>query len=129
MKLTKSCEYALRIVLYLGKTDQKVTNQELSDTLYIPYHNLTKLIQQLSKAGVVKSFKGKYGGNQLRIQLEELTLKDIIDIIDGPTELSECLSNEMACSLFDACQLKHTFKKVQLEINSVLEAVNLAALK
>jgi Rrf2 family protein len=128
LKLTKSCEYAMRIVIHLGGDDRVITNSELSKRLSIPYHNLTKLIQQLSKAGIIRSLKGKNGGNRLRADWVKLSLKDIVEVIDGPTELSQCIQNDSFCDLTKDCKLKHSFSEIQIKINSLLDDVKLNSL-
>ncbi|RAP37717.1 hypothetical protein DID80_03650 [Candidatus Marinamargulisbacteria bacterium SCGC AAA071-K20] len=128
LKLTKSCEYALRIVIHLGGTTSVLTNSDLSESLSIPYHNLTKLIQQLSKSGIIHTQKGKYGGNLLKRDWADLSLKDVVEVIDGPTELSQCLQNESFCQLDDGCKLKTSFSEVQFKINALLDDVKLASL-
>ena len=98
---------------------------ELAEKLGIPYNNLTKLVQNLSKAGVLSTRQGKHGGIRLAKLPSEISLKDIIDTIDGPTQLSECLSTESGCVVHCGCKLKSAFGHIQSEINQMFENVKI----
>ena len=89
MKLTKSADYALRILIYLAGKEQQITNTALSKALEVPYHNLTKIIQHLARSEVIRSKKGKNGGITLNKRPEDISVRQVISIIDGPLNLSE----------------------------------------
>ncbi len=99
---------------------------ELSKTLIIPYNNLSKLVQALSKAGIVQTKQGKNGGIQLLKSPEEINLKIILDVIDGPTRLSDCLADHRFCSLTQNCKLKGKLLDIQNQIDTLLETATLA---
>jgi Rrf2 family protein len=122
MKLTKSADFALRIVIYLASPQGKgATMPLLAERLSIPYNNLSKLVQLLAKAQVLQTRQGKNGGVSLMRRPDQISLKTVIDVIDGPTRLTECLVNKDFCSLNDMCQLKNVLGDVQRQIDSILE--------
>lgn len=126
MKLTKTADFAIRVLIHLSKEPEKVHHMSvLSKKLMIPYHNLTKLIQTLSKAQFILTKKGKGGGIKLSVAADKLNLKMIIDLIDGPTVLSDCQRNESLCGLSTTCKLKSTFNDIQNKINILLSDVTL----
>ena len=128
MKLTKSADFAIRIVIYLAKTGESITMPVLSETLMIPYHNLTKLVQALSKHEIVITQKGKHGGVSLSKRPESVSIKDIIEIIDGPTMLSDCLKHDDLCKLSGICKLKGVFSQLQQKINDLMDDVKISQL-
>ena len=119
MKLTKSTDYALRVLIYLESNQQIVTMRELSSQLFIPYDNLTKIIQKLAKSGIIQTIKGKNGGVKRNSKSKQATLYDVIGIIDGPTRLSPCIADPTVCGLSCNCRLKHVLGELEGKINAL----------
>ena len=128
LKLTKTTDYAVRILVMLAKQSQPVTMHELSKTLCISYHHVAKLVQRLQRQGMIRSVRGKYGGILLDISAEALTLRQVVDVIEGPTRLSECLVDGSNCHLTPECKLRVVFHDLEKTINHKFEAVTLQSL-
>ena len=129
MKLTKTADFAIRLLIHLSKNPTQVHHMAvMSKQLMIPYHNLTKLIQTLSKAQFIITKKGKGGGVRLALPADQLDLKMIIDLIDGPTVLSECQQDTSLCALSNNCKLKSKFTEIQNKINTIMSDVKLTEL-
>ena len=127
MKLTKTTDFALRIITYLASEKRKETMPDLSKKLEIPYNNLTKLIQVLSKSSIIRTHQGKYGGITLDKKPEKINLREIIELIDGPTELAICNNRKsIDCKLIKDCKIKNKFNILQGQINSMFEDVTIA---
>lgn len=128
MKLTRSADFALRIVIHLAG-EESSTMPELSRNLQVPYNNLSKIVQTLAKGGILETRQGKHGGVRLNADAGSISLKNIIDLIDGPTKLSGCLVNDHDnCVLLHGCKLKSVFSKLQSDINTLFENVKIAEL-
>ncbi len=125
MKLTKTTDFAVRILVYLHQKEGLSTMNEIAENTNIAYNNLTKLIQKLSKSGIIYTKKGKFGGIRLLKKPKDISLKTIIDLIDGPTTLSECQKNPELCKLSHACKLKSVFHDLQSKIDTLFESVTL----
>lgn len=128
MKLTKSTDFAMRILIYLAGQEGLSTMPVLSESLRIPYNNLTKLIQALAKANIIHTKKGKHGGIRLLKKPEDITLKMIVDLIDGPTVLSDCQKTPELCTLSQDCKLKTVFRNLQDNINTLMDDITIAQL-
>ena len=97
---SKACKYSLRAVLYLAlhsSESNKLGVNDLADALHIPKHFLAKLLQQLSKAGLVSSVKGPKGGFYSTKQNLGVTLREVIVCIDGEDSLSGCIMVAVSC--------------------------------
>lgn len=116
----------MRVVLYLSTEKKSLTMPQLADLLHIPYNNLSKLVQSLNKAGIIQTKQGKNGGIQLLKTPDTLNLKMIVDVIDGPTRLSDCLANHDSCTLSSHCKLKSKLRDIQTQIDTLLEEATLA---
>jgi len=104
MEITRETDYAVRCVLYLSrKGGEVVMIDEISREMLIPRSFLAKILQRLSKTGIVTSFRGVKGGFQLAKKPEEVTLLDVINAIQGPVAMNICAVNEAACGFSSTC--------------------------
>ncbi len=124
MKLTKTVDYGLRLILFLGQQTQLVSMPKVSETLNIPYNNLIKIVSKLSKAGLITTSQGKFGGIQLALPASDLNLLRVVEAIDGPIALLHCLdqnSNKVApCTFICSCSLKGVFSTLQTQMKDYL---------
>ncbi|MBT5855862.1 Rrf2 family transcriptional regulator [bacterium] len=125
MKLTKSVDFTLRMLIYLATNPGSKTTPSLSEELKVPYNHLIKLVQRLAQADIVTTKQGKYGGVQLSEKGQTITVKDVVDVIDGPTQLTVCMDVVTTCEMSCDCQLKPAISVIQDRINSVLSDVTL----
>jgi Rrf2 family protein len=93
---------------------------------------LEQLIGSLRKAGIVKSVRGAQGGYSLAKEPSQITVGDIIKIMEGPIALVDCLlpstgTNEY-CSRTSICVTRDVWEKVRVSINAVLDSITLADL-
>ncbi len=128
MRLTKSADFALRLVIFLARRPETHTMHVLSDVLHIPYNNLSKIVQHLGKAQILTTRQGKNGGVQLQKPAFEVTLRNIIEVIDGPILLSECLCKPGDCKLSSGCDLRNAFFYLQQKMNGLFDSITIDAL-
>ncbi|MEZ4932238.1 MAG: Rrf2 family transcriptional regulator [Saprospiraceae bacterium] len=104
---SKTCQYAIRAVLYLAvhTSDKNAGVNELAEALNAPKHFLAKILQQLSKHGLVSSIKGPNGGFFMGEKNLKATLEDIILCIDGPDVFTGCVMGLPQCSGENPCPL------------------------
>lgn len=106
--LSKSCQYALRAVVYIAAnaTPSHLTGaQEMADSLEIPKHFLSKILQQLTRNQLVSSTKGPNGGFYLSEENERTTIDRIVEIMDGPGLFKACVLGMPECSAVHPCPL------------------------
>ncbi len=122
MIYSKSCEYAIRSLIYLATQPegQYCTIQEISHHQNIPTHFLGKLLQQLGKYNLVTSLKGRTGGFSLAIPAAEITLLKVIEHVDGLNNLNRCIIGlgECACEL--SCPVHESWAPVKASIMAFL---------
>lgn len=106
MKLTKTSEYALRILSYMINSNQRVfTAKLLVETLHVPDKYLRRLMTDLSKKGFIKSIQGREGGYVFAKNPEKIFLSDIIDAVEGMEKYEGCLLGFAQCSEENPCSL------------------------
>jgi len=127
MKLSTRGKYGLYAMYYLaahaGEGPQ--TLQSIS-TVGVPKQYLEQILGNLRRAGLVSTVRGAQGGYQIARELQETTLRDIIDAVEGPIELSECASSEHNCHKSGTCPVRWVWQRVTDSINSELEKIKLS---
>jgi len=99
LKLTQATDYAFRAVLHLAtRRGEVVEAQEIAEVEKVPKRFLLKICRKLSKAGIIKSYRGKNGGYQLVKSPEEITLKDVIEVVEGDLVVNKCQEDPDACN-------------------------------
>ena len=127
---SRHCEYALQSVLYLAlKPKGEMTNiREMTKALGIPYHFLGKIMQDLSRKGILTSQKGPHGGFALRRRPEQITLLQIVEAIDGTEFLQACVLGFPECSGTHPCAVHGSWGIMRDNIHKMLSTENVAKL-
>ena len=99
--LSSGCKYGIRAVTYLainGKENDRIGIKIISKALNVPSPYLGKILQILTRHKLLHSTKGPNGGFALARKPKEISLLDIIEIIDGPYIFDDCLIGLSTCS-------------------------------
>ena len=129
MRITLESDYALRILTELAEHDDVVDANTLSTSTSVTIRFTLKILNKLVKNGFVSSYKGARGGYKLKLPKEEITLKSVIELIDGPIVIARCLETSEACSLNKdktSCSYHHIFNTISLDVAKKLEAITIA---
>lgn len=94
----------------------------------IPEDFLRKISLQLSRAGLVKSRRGKTGGIHTARDPEEITLLQVIEAVEGPIFLNKCLVGPDSCSRSIWCEAHLAWGEAQEKMKEVLSSRSIAAL-
>ncbi len=129
MQFTKAEEYGIFGVLYLAQQPAgKITPlSEISESQSVPEKFLAKIFQSLSKSGLIRSHRGVKGGFSLGKPANEITIKEIVENIQGPYFLAKCLHNEEICEVAN-CPIKLLLEKAQTAITDVFSSHSIADL-
>lgn len=88
---SQSVEYALRTIVWLAMGgDSPQTTRQIAEATEIPAGYLSKILQKLGRAGLVRSRRGLNGGHTLRVSPDELSPLDIINVIDPIRRIETC---------------------------------------
>ena len=122
---SKSCQYAIRAMIYLATHQReglRIGVKEIADQLNVPQQFLAKLLQQLSRHGLVGSVKGPNGGFWLEEKHLDNPVYKIIECIDGPLVLNSCVLGLPHCSNENPCAFHTYFYGCPEGLRSTLEA-------
>ncbi|MBI3122382.1 MAG: Rrf2 family transcriptional regulator [candidate division NC10 bacterium] len=130
MKLTRGGEYGIRGVLYLAQQDNGKVSMlsAIAKAQDVPPRFLAKIFQALAKAGIVRSHRGAKGGFSLARPAAEITIKDVIEAIEGPVHLNVCLVAPGECSRDKICPMHRVWEEAQAKMMGVLGQTNFADL-
>jgi len=106
--VSTTCSYGVRAVLYLAATrssERYTPIRRISSALNISHSFLTKVLQQLKKAGLVTSQRGPHGGVALAREPEKVSFKDVVVALDGETPFTECVLGLPGCGETVPCPL------------------------
>ncbi len=123
MLLSRTCEYGVRAMVFLAaelSTDYRAV-RTISENLEISFHFLTKIFQQLTRAGLLRSYRGPNGGVMLSRPASEITLKEIVVAIEGPELFNECVLGLPGCGEDRPCPLHESWSTVRVELEKMLE--------
>lgn len=130
MQLTRAADYAVRIMIHLatlppGSRPNRAALAEAGD---IPAHFVSKILQSLARSGFIGSQRGMHGGFTLAMAPERITLLDIVEAIEGPTQLNACLGPGDACARRGRCPAHLVWVEAQKAMTRVLHEATLARL-
>ena len=129
MRITLESDYALRIVSALAEAEGVIDAATLAEKTSVTQRFTLKILHKLVQGGLVSSYKGVNGGYKLKASPESITLKKVIELIEGPIAIMRCLGNGEACTMVSdktACIYHHIFDEISLELSSKLNNITIA---
>ena len=131
MRLTRAGEYAVRCMMYLsclgvGKTGSRM---EIAQAMDIPAQFLSKIAQQLARAGYIEIVQGPKGGFRLLIPPDKLTLLGVIETVIGEIYLNDCLMRPESCLRTPTCTVHQVWQKARRQLRKTLAETTFAALQ
>ena len=133
MKITQEADYALRMMCLLAKEsaagNQPVGAATLAEGVAVPTRFGLKILHKLSEVDLVKTSRGASGGYSLNVDPATLTVRRVIEAIDGPIEINRCLSETHVClnnPNKDCCRLHHVFEELNRQLTERLDRITVA---
>lgn len=125
MRITQEGDYALRVVLdlYRYSNGGRVEAKVISAKENIPLRFLLKLLRKLSAAGIIRSYRGTGGGYAIDKPPSEVTVRQVIEAIEGPITVNRCLGDPAACNLnrTSTCGICHVLGDIQQKLVSNMD--------
>ena len=113
MRLTKQTNYAVRMLMYCAANDGRLSRvPEIARAYGVSELFLFKILQPLTKAGLVETVRGRNGGVRLGRAAERITLFDVVKVTEDSFAMAECFEDRVAeCPLVDSCGLNSALRK------------------
>jgi Rrf2 family transcriptional regulator, iron-sulfur cluster assembly transcription factor len=127
MELTRKGEYAIRGILYLASLPlgKVALISEIAKAADVPKSFLSKIFQSFAKIGLVNSSRGTGGGFTLGRPAAQITLREVVEAVEGPILPNRCLIGQGSCSRDATCSVHPVWRKVQNEVVAILDGITL----
>lgn len=130
MELTRKGEYAIRGIIYLAQQQpgKMVLISEIAEAAEAPQTFLAKIFQSFAKLGLVNSYRGTGGGFTLGRPAARITLREVVEAVEGPIMPNRCLLDGGACDRGEGCTVHPVWRKVQSQVVQILDSVTIEEL-
>ncbi len=128
--ITKKAEYAISTLAELANLDAgaQITTKEIAQRRRIPANLIVQLVSSLREAGWVISTRGPGGGIALACNPADISLRQVIELYDGPIGITRCLLQDGPCHNQVECSLRGVWAEAQSKMLEVLERVTIKEL-
>ena len=124
--LTKETDYSIRAIMNLARQeDEFVSSRDVSNQEEIPLQFLRRILQTLIKAGFVESKEGVAGGVRLSAAPGKIKIADLIRLLQGDIQLTECMFRKKICSNRKTCVLRKRIKKIENMVTREFEGLTI----
>jgi Rrf2 family protein len=130
LRLTKKADYGLMALKYLAEQagSGAQSAKDIAEAYHIPAQLLAKILQTMTRAGLLVSHAGTNGGYALARSAGEISAFEVIRAIDGPLFITSCITIHGNCDLVGTCTIKEPLRKVNDSITDLLSGISIAHL-
>lgn len=129
MKISRETDYAIRCLLFMaGNPVKNHPVGRIARSREIPQSFLAKILQKLVRAGILTSARGTSGGFRLFRSPGDITLLQVIEAIEGPLALNDCLMENRTCSMESRCGAHMAWKEIRKVLAADLDRYSLRKL-
>lgn len=129
MNITLEADYAVRIIDCLANNGKRMDAATISVKTGVTLRFSLKILRKLGSSGIVHSYKGAKGGYELAKKPFEITLREVIETVEGVYTFSRCLSTEHTCNYDSSsckkgdCRFQKVFDEISEEVRKRLDEV------
>ncbi len=126
LRVSKQTDYGLLLLTALVRGDKpNYSARELAGITHLPTPMVGKILKVLTRAGVLESRRGIKGGYQLSRAPGQISLVNIVDAIEGPIAMTECIGSPGDCEHEDSCPVQVNWLNINILIKRALEGITL----
>lgn len=122
IRLNKLTDYAIVLLAKMAKQTKILAVTDLAEATSLPAPTIAKILKKLTKAGLARATRGANGGYQLARPVSTISVADIIEAMDGPIAVTDCVSTSAKhpCDYKLTCELKSDWERVNNVIRTAL---------
>jgi Rrf2 family protein len=133
LRLTKKADYGLMALKYLAEQANALvpraqSAKDIAEAYHIPPQLLAKILQTLTRGGILVSHAGTNGGYALARPAHDISAFEVIRAIDGPLFITSCITIHGTCDLHGTCTIKEPLRKVNDSIKDLLSGIRISDL-
>ena len=128
MKISTKGRYGLRILmdLALHQSEKPRLIRDIAKSQQISEKYISRLVIALRKAGMIRSVRGVNGGFHIAMKPEDITLLDVIEVMEGHLSIVDCVSMPKRCRMSDNCAPREVWCKLNDDIRDLRRQTTLA---
>ena len=128
MKISTKGRYGLRILmdLALHQSEKPRLIRDIAKSQQISEKYISRLVIALRRGGMIRSVRGVNGGFHIAMKPEEITLLDVIEVMEGPLSIVDCVSTPKKCALSPNCAPREVWCKLNEDIRDLMRKTTLA---
>lgn len=128
--IRRSTDYGLRALVYIANGSEGVPLQasEISEAENLSEEYIQKILRALSEAGILAVHRGPAGGFELARSPADITLLDVMEVLQGPVAINKCLLGKDACPNAERCSVRARWTGMQAQLLGFLRSMTLADL-
>ncbi len=130
MQLNLKTDYAIRTLLYLATKNATASSTEISEQMVIPKSMISKFAVPLQRAGILTTQRGAGGGFALGRVPADISLHEVINLLEGTTRINRCLEDDHKCSrnATATCPVRKFYVRVQTYLEEAFRDKTIASL-
>jgi Rrf2 family transcriptional regulator, nitric oxide-sensitive transcriptional repressor len=129
-KLNRKVEYSLMALKHMSRKmpGELTSAKEVSDSYQAPFDATARVMQLMAQSGILRSSPGAQGGYQITKDLAKVTLHDLMELIQGPTQIAKCMHKEEPCEIQNSCNIVSPVHMLNQKLNEFYKNVTLKEL-
>ncbi len=126
MHITLEADYAVRIVEFLSDAGQRVDAHTIAEKTQVPLRFALKILRKLVTDGLVQSYKGAHGGYIIARDPADITLRQVIESVEGPYMFSRCQQDAYCCTNH-SCRVYKVYTEISQLVREKLDQYTFAS--
>lgn len=127
MRLNRSTDIGLRILMLGAVSDDLLTVDRLAESLNVPRHHLAKVVQRLQHMALLETVRGRHGGVRLAAAAYDTSIGAVVRELEGGAEVVDC-EGETVCPLSGGCRLRGALRRAQEAFYAALDTITVGDL-
>ena len=126
MDISRKTDYALRMLSMLAEGEDSILSVRTdAETVDVPYSFARSIQHGLAQAGIIESLRGVRGGMRLKVDPKDVTIRQIVEAVQGPLVMNDCTAEDGICPRMDECCYHPLWAGAQALMRDYLDSVSL----
>lgn len=126
MDISRKTDYALRMLSMLAENEGNLLSvRSAAESVDVPYSFARSIQHGLVQAGIIESLRGVRGGMRLKVDPKDLTIRQIVEAVQGPLVMNDCTAEDGVCPRMDGCCYHSLWVGAQELLRNYLDSVTL----
>lgn len=126
LRLSKKADYGLMAMKHLALRNSSSSAREIAEQYDIPVELMAKVLQRLTRKGLLASQQGTRGGYALAKPATAITIADVIQAIDGPVTMTACSETDEKCGQYSKCNVRDPLWRIKERILAALSTCTIS---